>query len=95
MDTSPLTNETISSKSIDISRKKRQLAECEVEVEVLKCVEEMTREMQRLGIGGPTVVQSTATQSRQQSPVIINESMKAMLNYFDELDKSFDVWQNN
>ena len=73
---------TMDARSVDILQEERKLAEREIQL--LRREVEMMREMQRLNIGGQFASPSTAR---------VNESMRAMLSYFDGSDEAFDAWE--
>ena len=71
--------EAMDARSVDILQKERELAEREIQL--LKREVEMMREMQRLSVGG------------QSASAMVNESMRAMLSYFDGSGEAFDTWE--
>ncbi|CAK9820252.1 hypothetical protein ANTPLA_LOCUS10515 [Anthophora plagiata] len=74
--------------SVDIRRKEQ-----EREIQMLRRELEMMRERERRNFGEQSASQNATVYSGQYAPAMINESMKAMLNYFDGNGETFDVWE--
>ena len=74
--------EAMDARSVNILQKERELAEREIQL--LRREVEMMREVQRLNIGGQSASLSTAR---------VDESMRAMLSYFDRSGEAFDAWE--
>ncbi|CAK9834317.1 Transposon Tf2-9 polyprotein [Anthophora retusa] len=83
--------EAMDSRSVDMRRKEQELAEREIQL--LRRELEMMREMQRLNFGGQSASQNATVYSGQHASAMVNESMKAMLNYFDGSGETFDAWE--
>ena len=82
-------SESVDVRDMNILRKERELAEREVQL--LRREVEMMREMQRLSMGGQ-LLQNSASQVERHAPVVVNEAMKAMLDYFDGNGGALDTW---
>ncbi|XP_076301744.1 uncharacterized protein LOC143219749 [Lasioglossum baleicum] len=85
-------------KEMEVLKKEKELAErgallAEREIQLLKREVEMIREMQRLNIEEPSTSRNAAMYPGRHGPVIVNEAMKAMLNYFDGNGETFDAWE--
>ena len=82
-------SESVDVRDMNILRKERELAEREVQL--LRREVEMMREMQRFSMGGQ-LSQNSVSQVERYAPVVVNEAIKAMLDYFDGNGGALDTW---
>ena len=82
-------SESVDVRDMNMLRKEREWAEREVQL--LRREVEMMREMQRLSMGGQ-LSQNSVSQVERYAPVVVNEAIKAMLDYFDGNGGALDTW---
>ena len=82
-------SESVDVRGMNILRKERELAEREVQL--LRREVETMREMQRFSMGGQ-LSQNSVSQVERYAPVVVNEAIKAMLDYFDGNGGALDTW---